>query len=68
MQFFLGIYFSFAMVKRFDSGYSKDDVVFGIGYFDKVVELCRMRNHIKDFCLVSQIDDRGILSRSRCKL
>lgn len=45
----LALVYWFTLVERFDDGNFKDEMVFGNGYFEEVVEYVRKRRHTEDF-------------------
>ena len=49
MFFGFGFDSGFMVVERFDGWYFKDEVVFGNGCFEKIVESSRRRRHTEDF-------------------
>ena len=53
MCFCFGFGSGFALVEWYGGGYFEDEVVFGNGCFEKVVESGRMQRHAEDFALSS---------------
>ena len=48
-HFGFGFDSGFAMVEQFYGGYVENEVVFGNGCFEKIVESSRRRRHTEDF-------------------